>query len=123
MNTHKTFGRVVELLFHLSVLLSISIYHILSSLLNIYQSNQYINSTHVNIYAYKYIFKLIKVNDRSSWYSPVSTVCLFFLLENQIEIIICLYTLEVRLEGSFLYEEFIPADGTIVFCFNINVLT
>uniref|UniRef100_A0A183CQM8 Inositol hexakisphosphate and diphosphoinositol-pentakisphosphate kinase n=1 Tax=Globodera pallida TaxID=36090 RepID=A0A183CQM8_GLOPA len=34
-----------------------------------------------------------KVNDRSSWYSPVSTV---------------------RKEGSFLYEEFIPADGTDV---------
>uniref|UniRef100_A0A914HZ78 Inositol hexakisphosphate and diphosphoinositol-pentakisphosphate kinase n=1 Tax=Globodera rostochiensis TaxID=31243 RepID=A0A914HZ78_GLORO len=34
-----------------------------------------------------------KVNDRSSWYSPVSTV---------------------RKEGSYLYEEFIPADGTDV---------
>ncbi|KAI1731176.1 histidine phosphatase superfamily (branch 2) domain-containing protein [Ditylenchus destructor] len=34
-----------------------------------------------------------KVNDRSSWYSPVSTV---------------------RHVGSYIYEEFIPADGTDV---------
>jgi len=34
-----------------------------------------------------------KINDRSSWYSPVSNV---------------------RTEGSYIYEEFIPADGTDV---------
>uniref|UniRef100_A0A9J2Q7P3 Inositol hexakisphosphate and diphosphoinositol-pentakisphosphate kinase n=1 Tax=Ascaris lumbricoides TaxID=6252 RepID=A0A9J2Q7P3_ASCLU len=34
-----------------------------------------------------------KINNRSSWYSPVSTV---------------------RREGSFIYEDFIPADGTDV---------
>uniref|UniRef100_A0A915E1K8 Inositol hexakisphosphate and diphosphoinositol-pentakisphosphate kinase n=1 Tax=Ditylenchus dipsaci TaxID=166011 RepID=A0A915E1K8_9BILA len=34
-----------------------------------------------------------KVNDRSSWYSPTCTV---------------------RAEGSYIYEEFIPADGTDV---------
>ncbi|KAI6225577.1 Inositol hexakisphosphate and diphosphoinositol-pentakisphosphate kinase [Aphelenchoides besseyi] len=38
-------------------------------------------------------FWLNKVNDRSSWYSTVSTV---------------------RRDGSFIYEEFIPADGTDV---------
>ncbi|MFH4977744.1 hypothetical protein AB6A40_004453 [Gnathostoma spinigerum] len=34
-----------------------------------------------------------KINNRSSWYSPISTV---------------------RREGSYIYEEFIPADGTDV---------
>uniref|UniRef100_A0A7E4V0P5 Inositol hexakisphosphate and diphosphoinositol-pentakisphosphate kinase n=1 Tax=Panagrellus redivivus TaxID=6233 RepID=A0A7E4V0P5_PANRE len=34
-----------------------------------------------------------KINDRSSWYSPVS---------------------HIRREGSYIYEEFIPADGTDV---------
>uniref|UniRef100_A0A183DB40 RimK domain-containing protein n=1 Tax=Gongylonema pulchrum TaxID=637853 RepID=A0A183DB40_9BILA len=35
----------------------------------------------------------LQINNRSSWYSPVSTV---------------------RREGSYIYEDFIPADGTDV---------
>ncbi|KAE9552296.1 hypothetical protein FO519_004482 [Halicephalobus sp. NKZ332] len=40
-----------------------------------------------------YIYYPSSINDRSSWYSPVS---------------------HVRKEGSYIYEEFIPADGTDV---------